>query len=120
SGGACRGGCPGRLVPLLIAGRIYHRAHAGGQRRLARVGSCRGISPRKEHLHGAPVTIDDGSAVSLRESGERLMSAIDLETNVEDASRAESIQGPLPLLAWDASVAAAPLGFGWDAEPLVL
>ena len=47
------------------------------------------------------------------------MSAIDLETNIEDASRAESIPGPLPLLAWDASVAATPLGFGWDAEPLV-
>jgi hypothetical protein len=48
------------------------------------------------------------------------MASIDFEARIEDASPSESESVRGPLLAWDASVEAAPLGFGWDAEPVVV
>jgi hypothetical protein len=46
------------------------------------------------------------------------MSAIDLEARVEEAAEAPAEHGAR--LAWHASVEAIPLGFGPDAEPLVV
>ena len=46
------------------------------------------------------------------------MASIDFEAKIEDASPTDSVRGPL--LAWDSSLAATPLGFGWDAEPVVV
>jgi hypothetical protein len=52
------------------------------------------------------------------------MASIELEAKVDETpltpSDSNSTREPRPLLAWDVSVAARPLGFGWDAEPLVL
>jgi hypothetical protein len=46
------------------------------------------------------------------------MASIDLETKIEDESPAEPVREPL--IAWDSSVVATPLGFGWDVEPVVV
>ena len=46
------------------------------------------------------------------------MASVDLESNIEDESVAES--RTRPRLSWDASVEAIPLGQGWDAEPVVV
>ncbi|MGE5754635.1 MAG: FG-GAP repeat domain-containing protein, partial [Planctomycetaceae bacterium] len=46
------------------------------------------------------------------------MASVDLETKGENDTGAEP--APAPRLAWDPSVAATPLGHGWDAEPVVV
>jgi hypothetical protein len=46
------------------------------------------------------------------------MASVDLETKGENETGAEP--APAPRLAWDPSVAATPLGHGWDAEPVVV
>jgi hypothetical protein len=45
------------------------------------------------------------------------MAAVDLDENTRDAGPAPR---PTPVLAWHMSNGPTPLGFGWDAEPLVL
>jgi hypothetical protein len=46
------------------------------------------------------------------------MASVELDTKTENETTPEAGAGPR--LSWDPSVEAAPLGHGWDAEPVVL
>jgi hypothetical protein len=48
------------------------------------------------------------------------MASVDYETRGENQTGTEPALAPALRLAWDRSVAAIPLGHGWDAEPVVV
>src|SRR4051794_23323963 len=55
--------------------------------------------------------------------GSETMASVDLDAKPEhDASAppTSTVSSPAPRIAWDPSVGPIPIGFGWDAEPLVL